>query len=152
MKKFFVVWSKLLLVVLLGCYFISLALYVSPWFTIGAVLCLYGFFKLVALVGKCSSALDRYKKYELTVSLHKQGSMFLLSAILCVLYFVKHIQEENIISTALGIAFLCMYALSRALRNSLDSWSYTSQPAMYSKIAGSFLFRRDSYIIHSFQV
>ena len=121
MKNFAIVWSSLLLVIIVGCYFVSLAIFTTPWFAIGALISLLGFFKLVSLVGIYAKALKPLQRHELVCFLHRHGLIFLLISIACASYVMMHSLETNIISTALGIACFCIFTLSHALRNFLGS-------------------------------
>ena len=121
MKNFNFLWSSLLLVVTTGCMFTSLAMFVSVWFVLGALLCLMAFHQLVIYVGTQARMLNHQQKYKLIPRLNQHGFTFLLVSIGCACYVAKHPMEQNIISTSLGIACFCNFALSHALRNFLGS-------------------------------
>lgn len=127
MKKFGFLWGTLLLIVLIVGYCAALTIFVSEWFIILAVVCVAFSVKLMSLSFLEAQLLQRRQKYELMVTLHKFGYLFLLIAFGCVLFIAKNPAEHHIISTAIGIGCFCNYILSHALRNILGSWWQTKR-------------------------
>ena len=121
MKKFGFLWSTLLLMVLIVGYCAALTIFISEWFIILAVVCIAFSVKLMSLAFLEAQLLKRRQKYELMITLHKFGYLFLLIAFGCVLFIAKNPAEHHIISTTIGIGCFCNYILSHALRNLLGS-------------------------------
>ena len=151
MKKFGFLWGTLLLIVLIVAYCTTLTIFISEWFIILAVVCVAFSVKLMSLSFLEAQLLQRRQKYELMVTLHKFGYLFLLITFGCVLFIAKNPAEHHIISTTIGIGCFCNYILSHALRNILGSWWQTKHKKTLP-IYGIFneLAEKSSLVFHNF--
>jgi len=121
MKRFIFLWGTLLLVVLACTYCASLAVFVSHWFWLLAIATFIPMSKLIKTIGFEARALTKTQRKDLSDALYRHGYLFILVAIACGYFISRKPHEEWAFLTALGIGGFCLYALSFALRNYLDS-------------------------------
>ena len=121
MRRFIILWGTLLLVVLACTYCVSLAVFVSYWFWLLAIATFIPMSRLIKTIGFEVRGLTKTQRKDLSDTLYHHGYLFISIAIVSGYFISRKPHEEWVFLTALGIGGFCLFALSLALRNYINS-------------------------------